>query len=65
MKKKNAKITRQDLWDFIQEHKNKEKDEFGGWLINQEINRTDKQIMAIDNWNETIEKIEDIKGREE
>ena len=53
MTKENL-ITRQELWDFIQEHKNKPKDEFGGWLIGQEIRRTDKMIMAIDLWNEAV-----------
>lgn len=51
---KDNLIIRIDLWNFIQEHKGKTKDEFGGWLINQEVNRTDKIIMAIDLWNETV-----------
>jgi hypothetical protein len=47
-------ITRQDLWDFIQAHKTKSKERFGGWLLSQEINRRDKMIMAIDLWNDMI-----------
>jgi hypothetical protein len=47
-------IKRIDLWNFIQEHKDKTKDEFGGWLIGQEIEATSKIIMAIDLWNEVI-----------
>jgi len=49
-------ITRQDLWDFIQEHKMRTKDEFGGWLIGQEVRRTNKIIMAIDLWNDAVEQ---------
>jgi len=55
MIKKNL-ITRQNLWDFIQEHRNKPKDEFGGWLLGQEIDRKDKIIMAIDLWNDSIKE---------
>jgi hypothetical protein len=56
IKKMNEKniIKRIDLWNFIQEHKDKTKDEFGGWLIGQEIESTSKIIMAIDLWNKVI-----------
>jgi len=49
-------IKRIDLWNFIQDHKGKTMDEFGGWLIGQEVRRTDKMIMAIDLWNEMTEQ---------
>lgn len=49
-------IKRIDLWNFIQDHKEQAKDEFGGWLIGQEVRRTDKMIMAVDLWNEMIEQ---------
>jgi len=55
MTKENL-IIRQDLWDFIQEHKDKTKDEFGGWLLGQEIRRTDKIIRAVDLWNEVAKE---------
>lgn len=51
---KDNRITREDLWRFIQEHKDKAKSEFGGWLIGQEVTRTDKMIMAVDLWNEAV-----------
>ena len=51
---KDNRILREDLWRFLQEHKDKTKDEFGGWLIGQELKRTDKIIMAIDLWNDSI-----------
>ena len=55
MTKENL-ITREDLWRFIQEHKDKTKDEFGGWLIGQEVIRTDKMIMAVDLWNDVVQQ---------
>lgn len=55
---KENRITREDLWRFIQAHKDKTKDEFGGWLIGEEVVRTDKMVMAIDLWNDAVtEKI--------
>jgi len=52
---KENEITREDLWRFIQAHKDETKDEFGGWLIVQEVaERTDKLIMAIDLWNDAV-----------
>ena len=51
---KDNRILREDLWRFLQEHKDKTKDEFGGWLIVQEVRRTDKIIMAIDLWNDSV-----------
>lgn len=51
---KENRITREDLWRFLQEHKDKTKDEFGGWLIGQEVVRTDKMVMAIDLWNDAV-----------
>jgi len=50
-------IKRIDVWDFIQQHKEQTKDEFGGWLIGQEVRRTDKMIMAIDLWNEMVQQL--------
>ena len=49
-------ITREDLWQFIQVHKDKTKDEFGSWLLGQEVRRTDKMIMAIDLWNDMVQQ---------
>ena len=49
-------IKRIDLWNFIQDHKGKTRDEFGGWLVSQEVRRTEKMIMAVDLWNEMIEQ---------
>lgn len=54
MTKENL-ITRQNLWDFLQTHKNESKDDFGGWLIGQEVTRTDNVIMAVDLWNDVVE----------
>ncbi len=47
-------IRRRDLWNFIEEHKDQTKDQFGGWLILQEVRRTDKMIMAVDLWNDMV-----------
>ena len=47
-------IKRIDLWNFVQAHKGRPKDEFGGWLLGQEIRRTDKIIMAVDLWNDVV-----------
>ena len=49
-------IKRIDLWNFIQDHKERTRDEFGGWLLMQEIRRTDKMIMAIDLWNDMVQQ---------
>jgi len=47
-------IKRQDLWDFIQAHKDESKNVFGGWLLGQEVVRTDKIIMAVDLWDDMV-----------
>lgn len=61
---KENQITRQDMWDHVQRHKDKTKDEFGGWLVGQEIKRTDKTIMAVDLWNDIVKRKLEEKGGE-
>lgn len=48
-------IRRVELWKFVQGLKNLTPDEFGGWLIGQEIHPKSKIIRAIDLWNNTVE----------
>lgn len=48
-------IRRIELWKFVQSLKDKTPDEFGGWLIAQEIEAKSKIVRAIDLWNYTVE----------
>lgn len=52
MRKKEEGITPQDLWDFIQAHKDKTKGEFGGFTLGQKFRPSDKIMKAVLFWNE-------------
>ena len=47
-------IKNQDLWDFIQEHKNKTQEEFAGWLIGQQSLKESKIHKAITKYNNLV-----------
>lgn len=47
-------ITHEELWEFVQEHKNKTKDQFGSWLIGQSYNSRSKVMKAILEYNEKL-----------
>ncbi len=50
-KPKTNKITYDEIWDFIQTHKNKTKAQFGNWTIEQTFRLTDKIFKAIVRYN--------------
>jgi hypothetical protein len=45
-------ITHEDIWNFVQEHKNKTKKQFGGWLLGQTFNPSGSIIKALLEYNE-------------
>ena len=49
-------IKNKDLWEFVQEHKEKTADEFGRWLISQQVLRTSIIHKAITYYNNQIFK---------
>jgi len=53
-------IINEDVWNFIQTHKNDKKDDFEEWLFNQSFKPTDKIIKVIVEYNTCEDEIQHV-----
>lgn len=63
-KESDDEILNEDVWNFIQTHKNDKRDGFGEWLFNQSFKPTDKVVIAITEYNTCKEETQKYRKEE-